>query len=77
MSLTAVYLAAPEGGYVAWISEAVGVHTQGDTFEEARKNLLAVIDLMLEECPEQFGVEPSEPVPPGAFRETMFLVRQA
>lgn len=75
--LTAVYVRVPEGGYVAWISEAVGVHTQGETFEEARANLLDVIDLMLEDSPGQFGVRPKEPIPPGAFLETLFLVLPA
>lgn len=74
VALTAVYVPAAEGGYVAWISEAAGVHSQGDTFELARRNLLMVIDLMLEESLEQFGVKPSEPIPPGALRETIFLV---
>lgn len=75
--MTAVYVRAPEGGYVAWVSEAVGVHTQGETIEETRANLLDVIRLMVEDTPEQFGIEPTEPVPPGAFLETMFLVRPA
>lgn len=73
--LTAVYVRAPEGGYVAWISEAIGVHTQGETIEETRRNLLDAIKLMLEAAPGQFGLEPTEAIPPGAFTETVFLVR--
>jgi predicted RNase H-like HicB family nuclease len=69
-----VYLPASGGGYIAWISEAIGVHTQGETIEETRANLLEVVRDMLAESPKQFGVEPTEPVPPGAFLETMFVV---
>jgi predicted RNase H-like HicB family nuclease len=45
---TAVYEKAPEGGYVAWVEELRGAHTQGETLEEARENLKEVIALILE-----------------------------
>ena len=59
LSLTAAYVPAAEGGYVAEILEATGVHSQGDTFETARANLHAVVALMLEEAPHQFGTKPA------------------
>jgi predicted RNase H-like HicB family nuclease len=73
MVLTAAYLPAKEGGYTAEIVEARGVHSQGETFDEARGNLHQAIALMLEEAPGQFGVANSSP-PPGALLEKLFVV---
>jgi predicted RNase H-like HicB family nuclease len=71
--LTAAYLPAKEGGYTAEIVEARGVHSQGDTFDEARGNLHQAVALMLEEAPGQFGVPNGGP-PPGALLEKLFVV---
>lgn len=71
--LTAAYVPAEEGGYVAEILEATGVHTQGETFEEARRNLFDAIELMLEEAPRQFGARKAE-MPPGAVSERIFVL---
>ena len=71
--LTAAYLPAVEGGYTAEVLEAVGVHSQGDTFDEARENLHEVVALMLEEAPRQFGARKASP-PPGALLERLFVV---
>ena len=38
MKLTAVFMKVPEG-YVAFIEELPGANTQGETLDEARKNL--------------------------------------
>jgi predicted RNase H-like HicB family nuclease len=73
--LTAVYVPAPDGGFCAWIQEAVGVNTQGDTFEEARENLIEALLLIYEDAPEQIGVKPTESLPPGALVEAIFLVK--
>ena len=73
LSLTAAYVPAKEGGYVAEILEATGVHSQGDTFESARANLHAAVALMLEEAPYQFGRKAAVP-PPGAVLETLFAL---
>ncbi len=48
MKFTAVYEKAPEGGYVAWVEELKGAHTQGETLEEARANLREAIALILQ-----------------------------
>lgn len=48
MKLTAVFQKAPEGGYVAWVEELPGANTQGETLEEARHNLIEVIEMALE-----------------------------
>ncbi len=48
LELTAVYLKAPEGGYVAFVEELPGANTQGETLEEARENLREAVELVLE-----------------------------
>jgi predicted RNase H-like HicB family nuclease len=47
VQLTAVYIEVPEG-YVAFVEELPGANTQGDTLEEARKNLREAVELVLE-----------------------------
>ncbi len=47
MNLTAVYIEVPEG-YVAFIEELPGAHTQGATLEEARENLREAVTLVIE-----------------------------
>jgi predicted RNase H-like HicB family nuclease len=73
VELTSAYCPAKEGGYTVAILEAVGVVSQGDTFEEARANLHAVVALMLEEAPHQFGVRAAA-APPGALLEKLFVL---
>jgi predicted RNase H-like HicB family nuclease len=48
MELSAVLTPAPEGGYVAYNSET-GTTTQGETLEEAIKNLQEATELYLED----------------------------
>jgi predicted RNase H-like HicB family nuclease len=51
MVLTAVYEEVPEsegGGYVAYTEELPGAISEGDTLEEARKNLRDAIEQLLE-----------------------------
>ena len=48
MQLTAVYVAVPEGGYVAFVEELPGANTQGSTLEEARENLREAVSLVIE-----------------------------
>ncbi|MFH0796054.1 MAG: type II toxin-antitoxin system HicB family antitoxin [Candidatus Omnitrophota bacterium] len=47
MRLTAVYQKFPEG-YVAFVEELPGANTQGKTLEEAKRNLIEAVDLVLE-----------------------------
>ena len=47
MTLTAVYMKVPEG-YVAFVEELPGANTQGETLQEARRNLQEAITLVLE-----------------------------
>jgi len=74
--LTAAYLPAGEGGYTVEVLEAVGVHSQGETFDDARENLHEVVALMLEEAPRQFAMRKTSP-PPGALLERLFVVLPA
>lgn len=50
MELTAVLIPAPEGGFVA-INPETGTTTQGETVDEALKNLKEATELYLEEFP--------------------------
>jgi predicted RNase H-like HicB family nuclease len=50
MTLTAVFTAAPEGGFVAFNPET-GTTTQGETIDEALVNLKEATELYLEEFP--------------------------
>ncbi|PIP16676.1 MAG: HicB family protein [bacterium (Candidatus Ratteibacteria) CG23_combo_of_CG06-09_8_20_14_all_48_7] len=47
MKLTAVYQKFPEG-YVAFVEELPGANTQGETLEEAKRNLIEAVNLVLE-----------------------------
>ena len=47
MAFTAVYKKVPEG-YIAFVEELAGANTQGETLEEARKNLREAVELVLE-----------------------------
>ncbi len=48
LKLTAVFEEAEEGGYIAFFEELPGVNTQGETFEEAKINLLEALDLVMD-----------------------------
>jgi len=50
MEFSAIFTPAPEGGYVAFNPET-GTTTQGETVEEALKNLQEATELYLEEFP--------------------------
>ena len=47
MKFTAVFQKFPEG-YAAFVEELPGANTQGKTLEEARRNLLEAVELVLE-----------------------------
>ena len=47
MTFTAVFQQFPEG-YAAFVEELPGANTQGKTLEEARKNLIEAVQLVLE-----------------------------
>jgi len=47
MTLTAIFQKFPEG-YAAFVEELPGANTQGKTLDEARKNLIEAVELILE-----------------------------
>jgi predicted RNase H-like HicB family nuclease len=47
LELTAVFRRVPLG-YVAYVEELPGAHTQGETLEEARENLREAVALVIE-----------------------------
>ena len=47
-SFAVVYEADPEGGFVALVPSLPGCHTQGETLEEAEKNIREAIEAYLE-----------------------------
>ena len=69
MQLTAVFVAAPEGGYTAFVEEIPGAISEGETVEEARQNLADALRMVLE-CNREIARE-QEPVV--ALRETFEL----
>jgi len=48
LSYSVIYEEAPEGGYLVSIPALPGCHTQGETIEEAEKNIQEAIELYLE-----------------------------
>jgi len=47
-SYSVFYQQAPEGGYVATVPALPGCHTQGETLEEAERNIKEAVALYLE-----------------------------
>jgi len=47
----AVFQEEKEGGYSVWVPDLPGCASQGDTFEEALKNIKEAIALYLEDSP--------------------------
>lgn len=47
-SYAVFYDAAPEGGYVAFVPALPGCHSQGETLEEAERNIKEAIEVYLE-----------------------------
>jgi predicted RNase H-like HicB family nuclease len=48
LDVTALFWAAPEGGYVARVAEIPAAMSQGETLEEARANLADAIQLVID-----------------------------
>jgi predicted RNase H-like HicB family nuclease len=58
LSYTVFYEQAPDGGYAAFVPALPGCHTQGETLEEAERNVKEAIALYLESL-----IAHGEPVP--------------
>lgn len=48
LSFTVIYEEASEGGYIVSVPTLPGCHTQGDSIEEAEKNIKEAISVYLE-----------------------------
>lgn len=48
LSYAAVFTPAEEGGYIATVPALPGCISEGDTFEEAKKNIAEAIELYIE-----------------------------
>jgi len=59
-SYSVFYEAAPDGGYVVLVPALPGCHSQGDTLEEAEKNIKEAIQLYLESLAADKEVIPKE-----------------
>lgn len=46
--VTIIIEAAEEGGYHAWCPSLPGCHTQGETLEEAKRNVVEAVECQLE-----------------------------
>jgi len=42
-----------QGGFSVWVPDLPGCTSQGETFEEAKKNIIEAIELYLEDNPEE------------------------
>jgi predicted RNase H-like HicB family nuclease len=69
MTLTAVFLPAPEGGFTALVEEIPGAISEGETIEEARENLADALRMVLE-CNRDLAREQASA---DAVRETIEL----
>lgn len=49
MEYTAIFQEEKEGGYSVWVPDLPGCTSQGETFEEAFKNIKEAIELYLED----------------------------
>lgn len=59
-SFSVVYEADPEGGYVVFIPALPGCHTQGETLEEAEKNIKEAAIVYLESLQKERQIIPRE-----------------
>ena len=56
-----MFTAEDEGGYSVYVPDLPGCISQGDTFEEAKKNIREAIELYLEDADEDlYHVTPQE-----------------
>jgi predicted RNase H-like HicB family nuclease len=64
MGYTVILTQEPDGGYVVSVPALPGCATQGDTRDEALRNVREAIQLYIEDC-----IDAGDPVPTEASRE--------
>ncbi len=69
MKLTAVFEPAKEGGYTCFVEEIPAAISEGETLEEAKRNLLEALKLVLQ-CYREMA---ENEVSPNAVRESIQL----
>ena len=57
---TIVIEASEDGGYHAWCPALAGCHSQGDSLEEAKRNIIEAIQCHLESLLKEGALPPSE-----------------
>lgn len=60
MEFQAVFSKEKEGGYSVAVPSLPGCHSQGETFEEAQRNIVEAIQLYLEDADEETQVRLQE-----------------
>lgn len=60
LSYSVIYEEDPEGGYIVRVPALPGCHTQGETIEEAEKNIREAIELYLESLEDHHEKIPQE-----------------
>lgn len=60
LSYTVIYQAVPEGGYIAFVPSLPGCHTQGESLEEAERNIKEAIQVYLESLNAHKEILPRE-----------------
>ncbi len=58
---TVIIEASEEGGYHAWCPSLPGCHSQGETLEEAKQNIIEAIQCQLESLLKDGQRPPQEP----------------
>lgn len=53
LEYNAIFQKEKEGGYSVWVPSLPGCVSQGETFEEALKNIKEAIELYLEDSPKE------------------------
>lgn len=61
LNYTAVFEEDPAGGYAVWVPELPGCASQGDTLDQAKKNIQEAIELYLEDAPPDVVKEAQRP----------------
>ena len=69
MKLTAVFEPAEEGGYTCFVEEIPAAISEGETLEEAKRNLLEALELVLQSYRELAERELS----PNAVRQPILM----
>lgn len=71
LEYNAIFTPEDEGGFSVSVPDLPGCHSQGETFEEAKKNIVEAIELYLEDAdPKLYHLTPEE-----SRKEFMFPVQ--